>query len=309
MTFFSKNFHLKILALISAMLLWFFVVAVDNSIFLYPQDLEIQMLNLPSNLSLASDLKMAKVRVRTRPDILKNLTPNDFEVYVDLKDFDAGEHSVPILARINKENVTILKVEPAKMSIKLEALVEKEVKIRAVSSGSPKKDYELKELKLEQKTAKISGVKSEVDKIDSVKAELKLDGTQSASFKQEVRLEFDKNGENVTIMPEQVKVEAIIQAKVEEPETADGATQKVVVIKPKIQGNLSSSDLQNIDIQPLTAVIQGAPDILKDIQFVETEAVKADVLKNQKPINLEVIVPDKVTLVEPANQTVRVSLK
>ncbi|MCA9374411.1 hypothetical protein KC725_04595, partial [Candidatus Peregrinibacteria bacterium] len=88
-----SNIHLKLLALISAIVLWFVVITVENTIYIFPQELEIDVRNLGSNLSLANELPEVKLFLQVSKEELKSLTPDDFNVYIDLGNAQAGEKS------------------------------------------------------------------------------------------------------------------------------------------------------------------------------------------------------------------------
>ncbi len=303
----SKNLELKILALLSAIVLWFFVVGIENTVYLFPQDLEIQAQNIPKNLTFTSDFAKAKLRLRANQDVIKNLTKSDFEIFVDLRDLEAGDYNLPLSARINNDKVTLIKIEPPNIHVKLEPVIEKEVKIKAFTSGNAQKGYSVKEIRTDMQTAKISGPKSLVDKITMLNAAFELDGTQTTSFKQNVKLTPDKalgtESQNLTITPDQVSVDVTVAADLQ---------QKNVIVKPNIQGSVDLFTIyQKVEVAPFTVVIQGQEDVLNSISYLLTEPLQLEKLKEQHgaPLRAKLVLPKNVSLLNPGEGSVLVSLK
>jgi len=318
MNFLTKNFQLKILALFSAIILWFFVVGIENTVYLFPEDLEIQTQNLPSNLNFSAPLGKVKIRVRADSGVVKNLTKNDFEISIDLKDFEAGEYTLPLSAKSNNDKVTILRVEPPTIHFKLQSVEEKEVKIKALLNGNPKNGFIVKEVKLDQQTAKISGIKDLLAQINEVDAEIKFDGTQTSDFSQNVKLEIPKNigekGKNITIIPDQINVTVSLvpdqSSNNLENDTNLQTTEqeKVVAVKPKIQGKLNPD--QQVEVIPFTVAIKGNYEDLKNINFLETESIQSSTLMgSSKPLKVKLVIPPKISLVNFAEAQVTISLK
>ncbi len=324
MNFLTNNFQLKILALLSSVVLWFFVVGIENSVTLLPQEIEIKALNMPANLSLSSSLGTAKIRVRADSNTLKNLNTADFEVFVDLKELEAGDYTLKLAATSKNEKISVLKIEPPAIHLKLQSVQEKEVKIKVILNGKPQKGFKVGESKIDHSTAKLSGVKEFLDKINEVNAEIKLDGSESEDYSQKIVLDLPKNVrgnvQKVTITPEQVTASVTIKPDVTFPVEVESTgssqvktpgLQKVVIVKPSLQGDFDlSSWYQKIEIIPLTVVIQGDPDILKNVNFLETQPLSVGALQDpKKPIRVKVLLPPKVTLMNPLDSEVSVSVK
>jgi YbbR domain-containing protein len=291
-----KNWHLKILALLSAIILWLLVVGLDNSIFLFPDELDIQVKNIGSNVSLGTNLPPVKVYIKVEKEIFKTITKNDFDTYVDLVDLTTGEHTVPVVVTPRNSQVVVLKVEPKTVDLFLAPLSEKEVPVEISYSGTPKIGYAIKEITSETKKVKISGAQSALDKISGVKAELVLGGTETVDLNQNVAISIpvipDLPKESVKSSPEQIVVSAKIVGEIK---------QKVVSIKPDITGLNDPQLLKDkIVLSPSQVVIQGEEKALKDIESIDTKPVDINILLQKTvPQNLELLLPDKVSLLNP----------
>lgn len=309
MTFITHNLHLKIFAFIAAVALWFFVVGIENTVYRFPQDIPVHPMNLPQNLSIASDLGKAKIVIRTGAEDYKRVTQNDFDLYIDLKNYNAGDYVVPLAADVKNEKVTLLRIEPPTIPVKLEPITSKEVKIKTITAGNPLPGYHLKDMKLSQDTATITGAQSVIQNIQSVNAQIDFNGTQNADFKVTVALTFDPklfspnspNVSNITIEPQQVSADVKLEAELE---------QKTVLIKPKIFGETDASAQNQLEIDPVAVKIRGPQDILNKINVLETESILPARLKNQpKPFKIGLVLPTNVTLADGEPRSVTVTVK
>lgn len=297
-----KNLELKILAIFSAIILWFFVVGIENAAYHFPEDIQVHAINVPENLTLTTELGKAKLRIRADQSLLKSLNKSDFDVYVDLKDVAEGATSVPIHADSKNEKVTILKVDPSTLAIELEPVSEKEVPIKSVLSGSPQNGYTVKDVIVDHQTVVLKGGKEMLRKIEQLTAPLQLNGTQSTNFQMNVPLQMPDGSdvpESLTIDPIQVRVDVTILPEFQ---------QKTVVVKPVLKGtgDLGSATLQ---ILPLTVAIQGKEDILNTISFLETETLSIEkLLASTKALSVKLVLPKGVELLDPKDETITVGL-
>ena len=67
---FLNNWQLKVMAIFSSVILWFFVVGIENNSYRFPEDIEIHAVNVPQGLSVASDLGKTKLRIRADDNII-----------------------------------------------------------------------------------------------------------------------------------------------------------------------------------------------------------------------------------------------
>lgn len=285
------NWQIKLLSVLAAVILWFFVVGIDNNIFVFPEPLEIQISNLGSNVSLATALPKVRVYLRMDKDLQGSLSKNDLTATIDLQDLNIGEHKLSVLIS-SKNNVTVLKTEPAEVNIKLAALAEKQVQVIANFSGSPQNGFMIKELAPAEKKVKISGARNILDKIDKVIATVVLDGSQNTTFSQNVVLTIPDLSNlvkgSVKIEPEQIDVTANIVST---------SQQKSLTIVPNIIGSADSKLLADrLIIQPTTIIVEGDETTLKNLNTVTTVPIDVKtILQATQPLNVDLTIPANVT--------------
>jgi YbbR domain-containing protein len=114
------NWHLKLLSLLIAFLLWAVYTAEPIAEVGYLVPLEFR--NLPPGLELAEDVPtQIHVRVRGRPAILHRITPAELSIAIDLSGAAPGE----LLVRLAADHldlppgVELTRISPAEVRIRL----------------------------------------------------------------------------------------------------------------------------------------------------------------------------------------------
>ncbi len=297
---FAKNWDLKLLSLAAAIFLWFFVVGIENTVYLVPEEIEVKVLNMGNNIGLASKLPAVKVYVKAGQDIVKTLNKNSLTAYVDLSGFSAGEYSIPV--RVNSENSQVVPLEtvPENIDVILAPVSQKEVPIVVASLGNPKEGYTLKEIRTESKNAVISGTQNILDTIASVKAEVTLAGTETAQVNKEIVLEV-KGADgailgNVEINPGQITVTAVIEAS---------PVEKTVKVIPQfLETGISASVIDSVSVSPQEIKVSGDAALLANISEVKTRTVSVNELQRRSsPMEVVIVLPDGVSLSDPFQKT------
>jgi YbbR domain-containing protein len=299
---FLKNWELKILALLAAVVLWFFVVGIENDSHLFQEEVEIQAINVPQGMSVANDLGKAKIRIRADQSLIKNLTVNDFDLSVDLKKAAEGEQTLPVTATSRNNEVTVLKVDPSTVRVVLESVIEKDVKLKVVVSGNPAKGYGVQEVQVTPLTVKVSGGKTLLAGLASINAEVKLDGTETANFKQNIILKLPETvsaSGTVTLSPEQATVEVTVKEETQ---------QKTLQVKPDLQGSVDLVILsQEVTVAPEQVTVRGKPEALEPLTEIKTEPVALEKLKDG-PVKARLVLPAGISLPESQPNAVTISL-
>jgi YbbR domain-containing protein len=299
---FLKNWELKILALLAAVVLWFFVVGIENDSHLFQEEVEIQAINVPQGMSVANYLGKAKIRIRADQSLIKNLTVNDFDLSVDLKKAAEGEQTLPVTATSRNNEVTVLKVDPSTVRVVLESVIEKDVKLKVVVSGNPAKGYGVQEVQVTPLTVKVSGGKTLLAGLASINAEVKLDGTETANFKQNIILKLPETvsaSGTVTLSPEQATVEVTVKEETQ---------QKTLQVKPDLQGSVDLVILsQEVTVAPEQVTVRGKPEALEPLTEIKTEPVALEKLKDG-PVKARLVLPAGISLPESQPNAVTISL-
>jgi len=189
----TANLGLKIGSLVLAVILWVTITGQGTADRII-QDISYQVRNIPGGMELTDKgTGVIQVRVRGPKSLVPTLKPADFTVSLKLPD---GVNAGPVPLRITHSNIitsysnqlSILQIMPGSVTVNLDKVVQKSVRIQPFLRGSPNPDYELGESRVSPPTALIEGPQSVLDGVDVVYTEPIDVGGQTLSFDDRVVL-------------------------------------------------------------------------------------------------------------------------
>jgi YbbR domain-containing protein len=312
-----NNWQLKLLSFFTAALLWVFVVGIENTVYLFPESLDIKPLDLGKTFSMQEKLTPVKLYIRTEGDIKKTLNKNDFEVSIDLSGKQSGTYNLPVLVSTTNPKITIVKIDPATVNVTVVPIMEKQVKVVTKSKGNTLKGYHLDGIESKNSFVKIKAGQSTLDKVQQVEAVVTLNGTEDTTFKQTVSLTLPENlgipAENVTIEPESIELRANISAdapKVTTQETIETvkSAQTTVIAPIVLSGSNPDFTVQKITPSTLQITVEGTPEQIQKIQYNDV-GITIDLSEIAKPGEITIPsnwikIPEGVKLKSWSPQTV-----
>src|SRR5215471_13744875 len=134
----TNNWHLKIVSLVLAAMLWMAVANQASS----EIGLEVprEYRNIPRKLEITGDMtNTVQVRLRGSSSLIKGITAKDVSTTIDLGKMTSGEKSVPL----SPQNVQapfgaeVIRVNPSSVRFDLERTMRKSVPVIATVLGQP----------------------------------------------------------------------------------------------------------------------------------------------------------------------------
>jgi YbbR domain-containing protein len=155
------NLGLKIVALAIALIVWFvFSAQRRERISERSYRIPLSVVNIPPQMTIASPLPSGvDVRIRGPFTPLRQLDPSKIEAVIDLSDAQQGEHIYRLAPEdINvPQDVEVIAISPVDVRILLDATTEKTVPIEAHVVDAPPAGFEVSEVQVEPRVARISG--------------------------------------------------------------------------------------------------------------------------------------------------------
>jgi YbbR domain-containing protein len=290
--FFTKNLHLKILALAAACVFWFFVLSSENTFYAFPDHLSIEPFNVPEGLAVVNELGTAEITVRASQEVYKALTPENFTVYVDLQNLAAGSKQVDLSVNSKKTDVSVVSISPETITVVLEDLTTKDVPLTYALAGDPAENYSALLSDPGPTTITVSGAESVLAEIDSAVATLNLQGDETETTTATTMIVvLDEDGDELTTL-ESSPAEVDLTAQITLMEA-----QKTIGIKVEI-GDLKTGYLDSIKTSPLTIQVKGDADLLEDITYLTTDPIDIPAGKEVYKTDATFVLPEGVTLVD-----------
>ena len=146
---FPKNWVLKLLSLFFAVFMWYFVAGEDNVDMTVKVPVEV--INLPQDLIISNEYKRElEVTVSGSRTLIRNLS-GEVSRTVDLSNATPG----PVVVKNDTKfipvpwGVKVLRAKPSEFILQLDKLIEKKLRIHAVTSGQVPQGYSLVAVVLE----------------------------------------------------------------------------------------------------------------------------------------------------------------
>ncbi len=291
-----ENLGSALLALLLAVMVW--MVAVNEAqgppveVTYPPQGVPIETVNVPEGLVLFDQIKRrVSVRLRGPRANIESLTPEDFRAFVDLAGLDAGVHEVPVqlqCANCAQERVNLLGWDPKRISVRLDELTKRSVRVEVSLQGSPAIGYQTQTPTAVPAWVHISGPRSQVEKVAAVRAYVYLFNADATVQKEITPVAVDEKGNlvnGVTITPNRVEVTV--------PVTPEGR-RKEVSVTPNITGTVAAGYYaSNITVEPQTVVLTGPRFRIQEAPgFVETEPVSIEGAKDRVQARVHLLIPE-----------------
>jgi YbbR domain-containing protein len=179
----SKHWLLKLLSVIIAASLWFFVVGEDRVDLTVTIPLELR--NLPSNLVIANEYrKDIEVVISGPRRLIQEMRQQDISRPVDLGKAEPG----PVVVKNDAQSIplprgiTVQRVQPANITLLVDRLTRKDFTISPVIKGEPAAGFTLESLTLKPPQITLTGPKTVLEQEGALKTTaIDIEGLDSSS--------------------------------------------------------------------------------------------------------------------------------
>ena len=296
----KRNWAAKIIALIVAIVLWFFVMneqnpAVDSSV-----TVPLELSNLSEGYTVEHSVDTVKLKVRGQRSLFIGATESDFKAYIDLTGITEGKHPLKVQTTLPR-GFDLIAASPETIIFDVDKIVKSDFKVELAFSGSPDTGVTVGAAEPLVKSVRIEGPSMAVGAVSRVVGYVSLGG-KSSDFTAPVPLvAVNKEGKEVgdiKMTPDTINVQVSI---------VKGLYKKFVDIKPMAANDLPEGlVLGSITVEPAKIDIFGDQRVVDTLEFVETEPFSlADVTKSTaKEVRLKLPIGITVT-----NDTILVKIE
>ena len=229
-TIFSKDWPLKFVSLMIAVVIWYVVGREDmvDKIVTVP----IEVINMPRDLIIANQFKKEiEVTVSGPRAAIEDMTSRSVTRQINLSNaspgtsvIENGKDSIAV-----PRGVTVLRIQPSSILLSLDKLVQKDFPVASVTKGEVASGYQLEPIKLEPDSISITGPQTILGQLDELRTKI-IDLTNLTRSRQ-LQIPLDLSPEIVELIGE-TSVTASIHV-------APKAVEKIfpgVEINPMING-------------------------------------------------------------------------
>lgn len=303
----KNNTVLKILSLLIAMGLWFYVIGeVNPTVVQTIENIPVQLLNENTleerDLAVrGSDNFTVDVVLEGRRGDLNRLDPDEIKASADIFGYERGENYVPVQVEV-PENVMLKKIKTPKIQIVLEELISVYKEIAVKFNGKTKRGTEAGQVTTNPAEIEVKGAKSAVNAVESVQAE--IDASEITDKLRTFTAEpvaISRNGNpvyDVDLSAESVEVETILYHT------------KTVPLKVEIKGSVPEKyEVEDITV-PEEITIKGSKYDLSKIKEVTAEPVELKKITASTRIPVRPKLPPDVTVASDSeDQTIDIKIR
>jgi YbbR domain-containing protein len=198
------NLTLKLVALILSVIIWILVIGEKRSEVRLTVPLELR--NLPSRLEISEQsTSQVEVAIRGFSSVVKQITPTDIDVYVDLSNVVEGPNSFALFADdiVVPLGAKVIQLSPSQIELQLDATADKTVAVKPMVRGTPKEGYSLGKYIAEPKVVTVTGARRLLSDLTGVETEtipidnIEQDTTKKVKLRLPTGIRVEKEEERV----------------------------------------------------------------------------------------------------------------
>lgn len=275
----DKNWQLKIICFLLAIVLWFVIINEQNPLSEGSYTVPITVENLNSQYITSNVPKTVYVRLSGPRNTIINVGPSDIKAYIDLSDVQEGTVDVPIHVEI-PSGTELKKQSMTSTKITVDVYTVKEFKLTPHIVGNlDEKDF-ISELKIVPEKVVVSGARRLIQQVNQAVIEVPVN-QRNGDFALMAPIHlYDAEGspvEGLEMTPWQSNVKVTI---------GHDAMSKSVPLNVNITGQTEN---KTVTIQPTSIQIRGSADTLRSISSIDLPDINVENMKEEK--SWKVIIP------------------
>ncbi|MDW7651089.1 MAG: CdaR family protein [Bacillota bacterium] len=299
----KNNTAVKVFAFFLALMLWVYVTSdvmqagVPDETRPY-RNVPLAWHNLEEGRALMDIPDEVDVSLRGRPDVLDSLTPQNMNVFVDLRGLEEGRHNITPQVEVPR-GVRVMSIEPQQVIVELEGVESPQKPVTLEIIGAPADGYVMGDPRILPDSVFVRGPRSLVNSVDSVRAVVNIDGAESDRVQVVPLKVVDAVGReltDVTVNPDMVEV----LIPFSEP-------QKRVPIRVPLLGEPAEGyQVQQVNVNPSTVTVQGREEDLAGIEEVLTGPVNIADVTETVTVEMLLISPDEAQILHSGTVSIEI---
>lgn len=317
----NVNIGLKLIALLSAVVLWFVVVNTDDPV------TQKRYSNIPVTITnsevvtykgktfnVVDDINTVTVTVYAKRSVLDMINSSHITAVADLSQMEVNTWLVPITVSIQgfEGRYESAQTDPNNLQINIEVITKKTFPISVTATGTPMEGYVEGTMTVNPKEVEIGGSESAINNIQKVIAKVNIAGMEESATRPAELYYLDNNG---NIIPFD---SSYLSTSIEEDELVSVNVQILKKKDVKLKFNTSGSPLEGyvcseVTSEPESVEVCGTEKDLKDFNTLTIPADEIDIsgARSKKTFIVDILpyLPEGVELVDTTANNVIVTVK
>ena len=287
---FAHNFIQKLLSLITAFMMWFFVMDSQDPTIEGSYEVPVTISNAPYDFLASCAEKTVKVNTLAPRSYFVKYDANAFRAYANLDGYGEGKHEITPQI-IMPQGFELIKTNPPSVHVIIDSFAERQLPFELLTKGTVSPDTVIKTLQKSMDIVTIMGPKTLVEQVTRVYGTLNF-SNNTASFEAQIPMKaVDTN--NVQIIGVRV-VPSVITVSVE---LENGLAKKIVPIVPELTAP-DGWEVTKVNVEPAQIEIIGAESAVNSIVTIKTEPISVQTGQRAFKGKIHLDVPNSVTVKE-----------
>lgn len=295
-----SNWPLKLLSVLAAIILWFYVLGAQDPQTTQAINLQIVPVNVPQGLEvIAIDPRSVELRVRGRESALIQAESRDIHMEASLRGASVGENEVALRIAGLPPNLTAVPGYPATATVRLDTIIERQRPVDYERRGEPADGFVIESVSVEPSEVTVRGATSIVSGVPRAVVVVDTSGLNtSLSFEAalEARDNRDETVGDVTIEPATVRVDIEVRQ----------LNVRTVPVRPVVGSPPAGYAVTAVRIEPTVVTITG-DEGLAAITSVSTLPVDISGLRGRKTYAVGLNLPPGLSALGPASVSITVT--
>lgn len=260
----QDNWIAKVLSLLGAILLWFFVMKEQNPIVDASYTVQVHVQNLDSKYVVENVPTEVKVQLRGPRNSILTLDPSTLKAYVDLGEVTVGQQNVKVQL-IPPSGIAVVNMTPDNATITVDEYTVKEMPVEVQQIGKVPDDIAVRAIETVPKMVSVSGAKHFVDAVAHVVLKVNMTDRRASFTSSGIMVALTAAGhsvDNVTITPRQGQAQLDLEQI---------RFEKMLPVTASVTGSLPAGyEIKGIAVEPQQVAVNGKESLVKGLTDIKT---------------------------------------
>jgi len=295
----DDNFWLRVVSVLIAVVLWFYINSILNPIkkreIIIP--IRYNVVTLSKGLVMKeADAKEVRIVISGTQDELSKVDEKNIQAMVDFSEIrQTGSIKLPISIQNPYHRINIESVYPKNVTVVIDNLVTIQKDVSVEINGNPKKGYIINSYQEEPNVISIRGAESDIKEISKCVAQLNL-SLNDRSFKASVPVKvIDSRGKDITSLFDLSQKSIDVYVEI--------LKTKQVPLSVKFKGSLPPSKvISKIILKPSTINIAGKEEDINSINEIVVGTIDTKMLENKSTFQFDFSLPKNIKSLDNVKQ-------
>lgn len=292
----TRNAAPKLISLFFAVLLWVYVMDVENPDMLKvirSVDITVtgvEQLESEGLVLLETELPKVDVTLKGRRSEVNNADRSDIRLTVDVTGLEQGKHSLRINRSVNSDTLTVTALSTRNLDVTIDKLSEQLKPVEIVFKGEAREGFLTEAAVPDPPMVLVRGPETLVNQVVRIQGEVdsaSITAMTEAQIPIRAVNSAGKTVEGVTVAAKSVKANlSLFQVK-------------SLAVNPTLAGKVPEGfELVDVQVSPGTVTLKGPEEVLSAFTFLKTMPINLNTVTQTDTLNVELDLPEGVTAPE-----------